>query len=153
MSKDNAGIFFYGTPPSPSQIASLADGAEVTKTVNDNVTSVTLKWQDVTVTISINPEWARETQLAGIRGWLSSFPDTERKSKAVITFLADLDKTTTSYGTVITPNYDKNGKVTSLLKRLVEKSGGFFFSHQSFYSAAGSRITGMDGDPSMLGHK
>lgn len=153
MGQDNAGIYFYGTPPTPAQITSLADGAKVSKIDNGNMTKVTLKWPDVTVTIAIDPSWDRETQLSGIRGWLSSFPDSERESKAVTTFLGNLDRTTTSYGSVISPSYDKNGKASNFLKRLLESSGGFLFSHQSFYSASGTRITGMDGDPIALGHK
>ena len=151
MAEDNAGIFFYGSPPSPDVIERLAEGATVSKSSAGEKTRVTVKWPDVSVTIVIDPAWNRDVQLSGIRGWLSQFPEPERKSQPVISLLADLDKTTTCYGSVISPGYDSGGKVAGLLRRLLEPSGGFFFSHQSFYSAQGKRVIGSSGDPSKLG--
>jgi len=153
MAEDNAGIFFYGAPPSPDTIARLAEGATVSKAADGKTTRVTAKWPDVSVTVVIDPSWNREVQLSGIRGWLSQFPESERKSKPVFSFLTDLDRTTTCYGSIILPGYDRSGKAAGFLKRLLEPSGGFFFSHQSFYTAHGTRITGSSGDPSMLGPK
>ncbi|MBP8255841.1 MAG: hypothetical protein KAX37_00860 [Opitutaceae bacterium] len=151
MANDNAGVFFYGPPPSNAQVASLATGADVTTTIEGSLTNIIVKWPDVSITISIDSAWKREVQLSGIRGWLSQFPAHERNSESVTSFLDRLDRTTTCYGSVISPGYDKAGKVTTLLKRLLGSSGGFFFSHQSFYDASGVRITGLAGAPSALG--
>lgn len=65
--------------------------------------------------------------------------------------LASLDRTTTAYGSVITPAFDREGKVAAALLRLLEASGGFFFAHQSFYDSKGRRIIGLPGDPDRLG--
>lgn len=151
MANDNAGIFFYGKPPSPSEIAALASGARVSTHAGDNMTSVVVEWPSVAVTITINPDWNRNVQLSGIRGWLGQFPESERTSAEVVSFLAALDSTTTCYGSTISPAFDKEGRVAALLKSLLGKSGGFFFSHQSFYSAEGKRIAGLSGDPAALG--
>lgn len=62
MAEDNAGIFFYGAPPSPDAIARLAE------------------------------------------------------SKTVTSFLTDLDRTTTCYGSIILPSYDRGGKAAGFLK-------------------------------------
>ncbi len=150
MAKDNAGIFFYGTPPAVAHIAALAEGAKVTTARARNKSRVTLKWPDVVVTVNIDPDWDREVQLAGMRGWIGSFPESGRTAQAVVSFLADLDKTTTSYGTVISPRYDGGGKAARFLMRLLEGSGGFLFTHQSFYTAKGMRIIGAGGDPDRL---
>lgn len=151
MANDNAGIFFYGKPPSPSEIAALASDAKVSTHSGDNITSVVVEWPNVSVTVTINPNWNRNVQLSGIRGWLGQFPENERASPEVVSFLAALDRTTTCYGSTISPAFDKEGRGAALLKSLLGTSGGFFFSHQSFYSADGKRIAGLSGDPSALG--
>lgn len=153
MANDNAGIFFYGKPPSPDRVAGLAAEANVTTVANDNLTNIIVKWPDASVTITIDPTWNREIQLSGIRGWLSQFPEEERNSKPVTSFLSVLDSTTTCYGSAISPGYDKAGKIATLLKQLLGSEGGFIFSHQSFYNANGVRITGLAGDPAFLGPK
>lgn len=150
MANDNAGIFFYGAPPSTAQIASLASGAEVSSAAEGKLINVIVKWPDVSVTITINSTWNRDVQLSGIRGWLGQFPAVERDSKHVLSFLAQLNSTTTCYGSVISPGYDKAGKVATFLRQLLGSTGGFFFSQQSFYNANGVRITGIAGDPTTL---
>jgi hypothetical protein len=153
MTNDNAGIFFYGLPPSARQIAALAEGAEVLVDKDGKKTLILINWSDVTLKIVIDPDWNRQAQLEGTRGWIGSFPEEERNNHVVLPFLSDLQKTTTCYGTVITPAYDHDGKVSRLLKNILSTSGGFFFSHQSFYDSDGKRIIGLTGDPSMLGGK
>lgn len=153
MADDNAGIFFYGPPPTLETIIDLAKGAKVTKATADTLTKVAVRWPDVSITITIDPNWNRSVQLSGIRRWLSQFPQNEQTSPAVTTFLANLDRTTTSHGSVISPGYDASGKVANFLKALVARSGGFFFSHQSFYTAQGTRVAGIGGDPGALGPK
>ena len=153
MTQDNAGIYFYGPPLSSAQVATLAEGAQFFTENNGNKTRISLKWPDVTLVMTIDPEWNRQVQLSGIRGWLSRFPEQEKQSPTVQRFLADLEKTTTCYGSVITPAFDRQGKVSKFLKSLLRKSGGFFFSHQSFYDSNGQQIVGLPGDPNMLGPK
>lgn len=153
MANDNAGIFFHGTPPTPAQVAALAEGAKVKTSTEGAVTRIVVEWPDASLTINIDPDWNRDVQLSGIRGWVSRFPDDERSSEAVVSFLAELDRTTTAYGSIIAPGYDEEGKVAALLRELLGTSGGFFFSHQSFYSASGRRIIGLPGDPDVLGPK
>ena len=151
MTHDHAGIYFFGLPPSTIQIAALAEGAEVA--TENHGKKISFTWPDVTLTITINTHWNRQVQLDGIRGWLSRFPEEERTAPVVLQFLAGIDQTTTCYGSKITPAYDHGGKVSRLLKSLLADSGGFFFSHQSFYNAQSKRIVGLPGDPDALGAK
>ncbi len=153
MPNDNAGVYFYGTPPSIGEVAALVPSADVSATAEDGLTNIIVKWPDVSVTISINPAWNRDVQLSGIRGWLGQFSSEERESAPVVSFLAELDRTKTCYGTAISPRFDDAGKVVALLKQLLGSDGGFFFSHQSFYDANGEQIAGRAGDPLALGPK
>jgi hypothetical protein len=151
MAHDNAGIFFYGPPPSAAQIIAAARGASTTTELDGNLTKITAKWSDVTLTVSINPSWNREVQLGGIRAWISQFGSEYRNAPGAKNLVANLERTTTCYGSVIAPAYDNEGKVVATLSRLLKTTGGFFFSHQSFYDATGRRIIGLPGDPSRLG--
>ena len=153
MSKDNAGVYFYGTPSTVQQITAFADRAEVMTAMDGIKTKVSIRWPDVALSITIDPQWNREIQLSGIRGWIDRFPDQEKHSSAVKNFLTRLDKTVTCYGVVIMPGYDHQGKAVKLLKNILGKSGGFFFSHQSFYDLQGIRIIGLPEDPNKLGPK
>jgi len=137
MSRQNAGIYFFGIPPSSKQLAGMVAGAAVAETI----------------VVTIDPQWRRAVELRGIRAWLLHFPESKRAPPGVQQFLADLDRTTTCYGSVISPSYDGEGKVVKFLKAMVEPSGGFFFTYQSFYSSSGEHIAGIDGDPSALGGK
>lgn len=150
LAQDNAGLFFYGPPPSVETITSLAGDAKVAAEREGAVTRVTVSWPDVSVIINIDADWHRDEQLSGIRGLLSTFPASERSQPDVKQLLANLDKTTTCYGSVIDPGYDKEGKVAAFLKKLVAPTGGFLFTFQSFYSADGRRITGLQDDPETL---
>ncbi len=113
---DNAGIFFYGTPPTPAGIEALAEGAQVSTSSDGAATRIVVEWPDVSLTISTAPDWNRSVQLSGIRGWVSRFPESERSSEAVVSFLAELERTTTAYGSIIAPGYDEEGKVVAFLK-------------------------------------
>jgi hypothetical protein len=150
LAQDNAALYFYGAPPSVDTIRQLAAGASTQVDTETGATRVTISWPDVTLTLHIDPNWDRDVQLSGMRGWLMDFPARELKKPAVASFLANLDRTTATYGTVIEPAYDREGKVVALLKKLVAPSGGYFFSYQSFYSAQGRRIIGLEGDPEDL---
>ena len=103
--------------------------------------------------VTINPLWDREVQLSGLRNWLDLFPTPERGTASTQRLLANLDRTTTCYGSVIAPAFDRQGKAASSLLRLLVRSSGFFFSHQSLYDAQGNRIIGRPGDPEILGPK
>jgi hypothetical protein len=150
LAQDNAGLFFYGPPPSVETITSLAADAKVDTERDGAVTRVTVSWPDVSVIIHIDADWHRDEQLSGIRGLLATFPASERNRPDVKQLLANLDKTTTCYGSVIDPGYDREGRVTAFLKKLVAPTGGFLFTFQSFYSADGRRITGLQDDPEIL---
>jgi hypothetical protein len=149
--KDNAGIYFFGVPPSPEKVAAAAKGARVTVEEHGRFTRITAQWPGVTFVISIDPDWNRNVQLAGIRGWISQFAAVERNRAQVKALLSDLDRTTTCFGSVITPAFDPGGRVVATLLRLLDPTGGFFFAHQSFYDAKGRRILGLPGDPQRLG--
>ena len=153
MAADNAGIFFFGPPPSAEDIAAAAEGAVVGIAREEHLTRITAEWPDVTLVVTINPLWDREVQLSGLRNWLDLFPAPERGTASTRRLLANLDRTTTCYGSVISPAFDRQGKAASSLVRLLTRSSGFFFSHQSFYDAQGSRIIGRPGDPEILGPK
>lgn len=150
LAQDNATIYFYGPPPSVDQIRKLAADAKTSVETQAGMTSVIIAWPDVTLTLSIDPKWERDVQLSGMRGWLADFPSRELKKPLAATFLSNLDRTTTSYGSVIEPAYDRQGKVAGFLKKLIAPTGGYFFSYQSFYTAEGKRIIGLDGDPEEL---
>lgn len=149
--KDSAGIFFFGPPPTAEQVAAAAKGARVAVTNDERFTRITAQWPDVTLVISIDPQWNRDVELAGIRGWISRFAAAERGGPAVKALVSELDRTITCFGSVITPAFDRGGKVAATLLRLLELHGGFFFAHQSFYDSKGTRIIGLPGDPQRLG--
>jgi len=149
--QDNAGIFFYSQPPSPEQIIAAARGASTETQLESKHTRVTATWPDVTLVITIDPTWNRDLQLKGMRNWIGKFDAAFTDTPATKELLAHLDRTTTGYGSMITPAYDPEGKVAATLLRLVEPTGGFFFSHQSFYDSRGRRIIGLPGDPQQLG--
>jgi hypothetical protein len=150
LAQDNAGLFFYGPPPSVETITSLAGDAKVETERDGAVTRVTVSWSEVSVILHIDADWPRDEQLSGIRGLLAGLPALERKRPDVKQLLANLDKTTTCYGSVIDPGYDREGNVVAFLKKLVAPTGGFLFTFQSFYSADGRRITGLQDDPEFL---
>jgi hypothetical protein len=151
MSVDNAGTYFFGPPPSQAQLALMAPAGAVTQSMEGDKARVSVAWPDATLVVTIDPAWNRDKQLRGIRAWLLHFPENERKAPAVQGLLADLDRTTTCYGGVITPSYDAGGKVVAFLKAMIAPTGGFFFTHQSFYGPDGARIGGVDGDPATMG--
>ena len=117
------------------------------------MTYIDIKWPDVAVSITVDPVWDRELHNSGIREWLSGFPAKDKNSKTVKSFLTEIDRTTLCYGSEITPDYDKAGKTATLLKQLVGPGGGFLFTHQTYYTANGTRIIGVDGAPVTLGPK
>jgi len=150
--EDNVGIFFQGPPPAAGQVAALAPGAAVTVAADGPDTRVTVAWPDVTLSITIDPAWPRQAQLAGIRGWLGRFPPDAIGTPRAKAFLADLDQVTTCWGSVASPGLDAGGKVARLLRALVKGPGGFFFtSAQAFYDASGQHVVGLPGAPPELG--
>jgi hypothetical protein len=148
--QDNAGIFFYGPPPSADTIQKLAPDATTTIERDESATLITVSWPDVSVTINIDPNWPRDLQLAGIRGLLDGFSARDKKKPAVAGFLKDLERTTTCYGSIIEPAYDRDGKVAAFLKKMLAPTGGYLFTYQSFYDASGRRIIGLQDDPVQL---
>ncbi|HUQ10369.1 MAG TPA: hypothetical protein VM146_08625 [Steroidobacteraceae bacterium] len=150
QSQDSAGLFFYGPAPTVDDIARVAGGATVSSEQVEAVTRVTIAWPDVSVIIHVSSDWPRDEQLASIRGELAERPSRERNRPAVKQFLANLDRTTVCWGSLIDPGYDREGKVAAFLTRLIGISGGFLFTYQSFYSSDGRRITGLQQDPAIL---
>jgi hypothetical protein len=148
--QDNAGIFFFGPPPTVEAIQKLVPDATTQVEQQDGATRITVSWPEVSITIHIDPNWPRDLQLAGIRGLIDGFPAREKRKPAVVELLRQLDRTTTCYGSVIEPAYDRDGKVIGLLRKLLAPTGGFLFTHQSFYDAQGRRITGLQEDPEQL---
>ncbi len=151
QTQDNATLFFYGKPPTQAQIEAAAPGARVATAKDGRFTETTIHWPDVTLVITIDPDWEREVQLSGMQGWIETFPAAETRAPAIKAFLANLERTTTAYGSIIRPRYDAEGKVAATLLRLIQPEGGYFFSHQSIYDAKGQRIIGLPGDPPRLG--
>lgn len=149
--RDNAAIYFFGTPPGSKAIVALAPDVPSAVTLRDAVVQISFLWADVSLQVSIDPHWNRDNELQKIRGWLARFPEHERDAPGAISFLEKLDKTVACFGAEVEPCYDFEGKVARLLKALISQTGGFVFSHQSFYSARGHRIVGLPGDPVELG--
>ena len=149
--RDNAGVYFYGVPPTPSAVVAAATDAQTSVVLDGDETTIVVTWPDASVTLTIDPTWDRERQLSGIRGWLNRFPPEELDHPAVALFLEELGGTTTCYGTVIRPAYDSGGKVGRFILRLLRAAdGGFIFTHQSFYDHDGHRLIGSPGDPARL---
>jgi hypothetical protein len=149
--QDSAGLFFFGTAPSTAQIAELAQPAQVsTRIENGNRTRIDIAWPDVALTITIDPDWDKDYQLSGMRGWLGLFKQPEELEIAQ-KLATTLEKTSICYGSVVKPAFDTQGKALGLLKALLGQSGGCFFSRQSFYDAQGIRIIGRPGNPAILG--
>jgi hypothetical protein len=148
--QDNAALYFYGPPPTVDDITRVAGDATVTSSLVESVTRVTIAWSDVTVIIHIDGDWRRDEQLASIRQMVTELPSREQHKPAVRKFLADLDRTTVCWGSLIDPGYDREGRVATFFKKLVGASGGFLFTYQSFYSAGGKRIVGLQDDPETL---
>jgi hypothetical protein len=153
MAEDKAGIYFFGPPPSVERVAAAAAGARVSTSQDGRFTRISIAWPDVTLVVAIDPRWNREVQLSGVRGWIGRFPPAERNTARVKAFLSDLDRTTASFGSVVTPAFDREGKVADMLLRLVQPDGGFFFAYQSLYDSRGSRVVGLPGDPGRLGRR
>jgi hypothetical protein len=150
LAQDNAGLFFYGPAPSTDAIRKAAGDAQVTVDQVESVQRVVVSWPEVSVIIHIDHDWPREEQLSGIRGLLDGFSTRERNKPAVRQFLADLDRTTVCWGSIIEPGYDREGRVVAFFTRLIGTTGGFLFTYQSFYSSEGKRITGLEDDPEIL---
>jgi hypothetical protein len=148
--QDSAGVFFYGPAPTVDAIQRLAPEATTSIERDEGTTRLTVSWPEVSIVINIDPNWPRDLQLAGIRGLLAGFSAREKKKPAVVDFLERLERTTTCYGVVIEPAYDREGKALGLMKRLLAPTGGFLFTYQSFYDADGRRITGLQDDPERL---
>lgn len=150
--QDSVGLFFYGPAPSAEQIAAVAHPAHASTRVDPgNRTRITIAWPDVTLTITIDPEWDKEYQLSGIRGWLGMFNASEEQREAAQKLSAELENTSTCYGSVTAPAFDQQGKAVELLKTLMVETGGCFFSRQTFYDPQGKRIIGRVGNPAILG--
>ncbi len=150
LAQDNAGLFFYGSPPSVETITRLAGDATVTSNLVESVTRVTVAWPDVTIIIHIEGDSCRDEQLTSIRDMVAELPAREQHKPAVREFLAHLDRTTVCVGSLIDPGFDREGRVAAFLTKLVSSTGGFLFTFQSFYTAEGRRITGQPGDPETL---
>lgn len=150
QAQDNAGLFFYGPPPTVETITRLAGEATVTSNLVESVTRVTVAWPDVTLIIHIDPVWRRDEALASIRDTLAELPAREQHKPAVREFLANLERTQVCLGSLIDPGYDREGRVAAFLTRLIATTGGYLFTYQSFYSADGKRIAGVAGDPELL---
>jgi hypothetical protein len=151
VARDNAAIYFYGPPPSVERIVAAAPGATTEARLEGDRTRITVAWPDVTLVITVDPAWNRDVQLLGMRNWIGQFGPVHRNTPSAKALLANLDRTTTCYGSVITPAFDAEGKVAAALLRLLKPEGGFFFAHQSLYDSTGSKIMGMPGDPQRLG--
>jgi hypothetical protein len=149
-SQDSAGLFFHGPPPTLDDIARVAGDATVSTETVESVVRVTVAWPDVSVIIHVTPDWPRDEQLASIRSELAGYPAREQHKPGVKEFLANLDRTTTCWGSLIDPGYDREGKVAAFFTRLIGISGGFLSTYQSFYASDGKRITGPSADPANL---
>ena len=151
MARDNAAIYFYGPPPPVERVAAAAAGASTQARLEGDRIRITVAWSDVTLVMTVDPAWNRDVQLLGMRNWIGQFGPVHRNTPSAKALLADLDRTTTCYGSVITPAFDADGKVAAALLRLLQPDGGFFFAHQSFYNSTGAKIMGLPGDPHRLG--
>ena len=143
--------FFYGTPPSVSDIRALAIGADVAVNNDEGKTRITVTWPDVNTVITIDPSWDKVQQMEGMRGWVERFPQHVRVLPEVAKMIESFDTVTACYGTVSKPGLDADNKAVNLLKALLGNEGGFFFSRNSFYGTDGLRITGFNDDPMWLG--
>lgn len=154
VKQDSVGLFFYGPAPSAEHIAEIAASAQVSTQVEPSKrTRISIAWPDVALTVTIDPEWAAEKdyQLSCMREWLDLFNSTEEQREVAHKLSAELENTSTCYGSVVTPAFDEQAKAVGLLKTLIAETGGCFFSRQTFYDAQGIRIIGRPGNPGHLG--
>jgi hypothetical protein len=148
--QDSAALYFYGPAPTMADITQAAGDASVSTQNVESWTRVTVSWPELTLILHLDSEWRRDEQLSSIRQMLTELPAREQHKPAVRNFLADLDRTKACWGSLIDPGYDREGRVIAFYKRLVATTGGFLFTYQSFYSADGKRIAGVEGDPDTL---
>ena len=144
-------VFFYGQAPDATRIAALATGADVSTSMAEGKTRITIAWPDISTTITIDPNWDKAAQMEGMRGWAERFPAKVRALDEVKALLDSFDRVEACYGSVSRPGLDADNKAMTLLKTLLTEGGGFFFSRNSFYDTDGLRITGFNEDPVWLG--
>ncbi len=131
-------------------LARLAAEARVSESQTGESTFFHCEWQDVTVQLTIDPNWDGPVQCAGMKGWICRQAVKQDNKAAVAALVQRIDSTVDCVGSVISPGYDKAGKAASLVLALATAFDGYIFSHQSFYDARGVKVIGIDSDPTSL---
>lgn len=137
---------------SMEQFEKLAPGAKVTRTDGpEGMVRYTAEWPDATVNLNFKPEYDHETQNDGALGFISRFPEEDRKtheSKELVDFIPSVRQ---AYGIVLPRGFDGKGHASALLRNLAKELDGYLISNSSFYDPRGFRILGHPIDSPFLG--
>ena len=146
---DNAGIYLSKKANmSVEGISSLAKGASVEVISSENGKSFHVSWSDVSIKINMKNKWSdRSVQINGMSNRIKSFGS---QDKSVNTLLETVNASVDLLGCVIEPGYDREEKISNLVKLIAKEYDGFIFTHQSFYSENGEKIVGKPGDPDSI---
>jgi hypothetical protein len=164
------GIKLSTTPPPPQEPSQATAGIYATKEVpllktlllsldptlkvkertDGDPTSVVCTWPDVAVRFTIQQKWNAPAQRQAMKNWVGKVPEGNTNTPAVGSLLHQMDGTVACIGTVITPHYDSDGKVSSLVLGLAAKLDGYVFSQLAFYGPSGDKIIGVTNAPAQF---
>lgn len=151
MPHKHVGLFFLHSSPSPELLVCFgtSGGASIEK-IEDN-TRVIVRFPNALLQITVDANWQRDLQIAGIRGWINRFPEETKTLQPVQRFLLSLEEVVTCYGVVIESDFEMQGEVVSFLLKILEFQEGFMFSEQAFYDRKGVKIIGLPQSPETFG--
>ena len=136
-------------PPLRDWLLAVAPTAKISEGQEPGKTSFSCEWPDVTVRLTIKPDWNRSIQSLQMKNWISGFP-VGTNTPAISSLLRQVDATVSCIGCVSTPRYDPAGKALLLILGLAAKLDGYVFSEKSFYDRTGSKIIGVPEAPLKL---
>lgn len=134
------------------QFKALAEGAKVIRADDPGgIVRYTAEWPDVTVNLNYKPEYDHETQNEGALGFISRFPEEDRKTDEAKKLAGFIPSVRQAYGIVLPRGYDGKGHASALLRNLAKELDGYLVSNSSFYDRRGFRILGHPLDSPFLG--
>jgi hypothetical protein len=147
---ENAAIFATKRiPPLQPLLAALAPDAQISESEEADITLFFCEWHHVIIQLTIDPNWDRVAQCAGMKGWISQLAG-HHDPAAVKALVRKVDSTVDCIGSVILPGYDSSGKAATLILALATALDGYIFTHQSLYDVRGVKIIGDENAPMSL---
>ncbi|MCW1886907.1 hypothetical protein OKA04_19360 [Luteolibacter flavescens] len=139
-------------PVSLEEIEKLAPGAKVTRSEGaEGLIRFTAEWDEATVNINFKPDFDRETQTVGALGFISKFPEEDRKTPDARKLAAFIPSVQQAYGIILPRGFDSKGQASALLRDLAKQLDGYVISGGSFYDSLGFRVLGSPFDSPFLG--